>query len=207
MMFEPHDDNLGDGGLQPHEPAPAREIDVLIGRFVDGEASTEDIDRFTGLVGPRDVEALRSLLEHKREHAMLRQIVDQEVSRAEFVDLPQAQPSRHRFPAAIVRQSASYLGWAAALALALVLAFGEGPAVPARVINQDKIEPHVVGERELGIRLHPMLTHTEKLPDGRFLLTIIERRARQIYLDQFDDEWIELEWSPTPVESPPPHDL
>jgi len=206
MMIEPHDDNIDHGRSQPHEPAS--EIDLLISRFVDGEAGAEDVDRFTGLVGPRDEGALRSLLERKRDHAMLRQLVEAEVSRAALIDLPVAMPARLRIPAVIVRQSVSYLGWAAALALALVVAFSDRPAAPARVINQDKMEPHIVGDRELGIRLHPMLMHTEKLPDGRFLLTIIDRRARQIYLDRFDDEWIEMEPTVPPIKDPPPaHDL
>jgi len=206
LMAEPRDNNLD--YERSHADEPASEVDVLIGRFVDGEARAADIDRFAVIVGARDESSLRSLLERKREHALLRGAIDADLSRADNVDLPEGIEWGGRSIASAAREAAKYIGWAAALALALVLAFGERrEAPPVQVIDRERMEPHIVGERELGVRLNPMLTQTEKLPDGRYLLTIIERRARQIYLDHLEEEWIRQEEAPTQLDpSPPPPD-
>lgn len=196
MMTEPSGDNLGSDGQEP-----VQELEVLIGRFVDGEATNDDVDRLTGLVGPRDEFALRALLQHKRDQSMLRRAVEDELSQANCIELPLSRSTGMAFPA-LARRSLGYLGWAAAIFLALFVGLSEfGEPATARVIRQDQIEQHLVGERELSLRLEPMLKHTEELPDGRFLITIIERRARQLYLDQLDDAWIE-EADPTEFDGP-----
>jgi hypothetical protein len=185
---------------EPTDDDRASEVELLVGRFVDGEARHVDVERYTAIVGPRDEAALRMLLESKREHALLRDQIGVDLSRVDGIELPAGGSARLAF---ISRGGMAYLGWAAAIVLTVFIFFVDDKSAPAaRVIDQEKAAPHIVGERDLGT-LPPMLRSTRKLPDGRFQLDIVERRLRQIILDHFDDEWVTDDIEPRPRELPP----
>lgn len=190
---EPFDDG--------HTQVP--QIDVLIGRIIDGEASASDIDQVAERIAA-EPEHFRALAERQGDHARLTAMVSAEIDRSAGVVLP-VDPHRARgtLLMSVWRQTPSLLGWAAAIVLALIIGFGDSsaPTHTVRYLNQQMIQPHVLEQRLLPNALDPILLNTRRLPDGRWRLTWMERNLKVIIVDEFREEWIREEPADQPAES------
>lgn len=103
-------DNLLDERFEP-----TRE-DVLIGRVVDGEASTADWEALDALAAT-DPGIWERLGRAQRIHARLERDVEDSIAIAELIDLPR----EHIAAASLSFRFRQYAGWAAAAALGVAL--------------------------------------------------------------------------------------
>ncbi|MBL8747231.1 MAG: hypothetical protein JNK58_12860 [Phycisphaerae bacterium] len=169
---------------------PTRE-DVLIGRVVDGEASTSDWDSLERIAGA-DASVWERLGRAQRTHARLEREVEDAIALAELIDLPsEGSIASHGFNARL-RQ---WGGWAAAAVLGVAwlsisgITGSVGPGgniagVTARELSPDELlsqymnkgqaQGRVMGEME------PMLVDARDLGANKgkeliFVRPIIER--------------------------------
>lgn len=97
--------------IESHDPD---RIDILIGRVVDSEASAADWHELEQLADA-DPQLWGRLARAQRAHARLTDTVEDELTIAELVDLPDPEPIRLPFVERVQRWS----GWALAAALCL----------------------------------------------------------------------------------------
>ncbi len=105
---------------------PTRE-DILIGRVTDGEASPMDWGELEQLAGT-DPQLWARLAQAQRAHARFARVVDEQVSIAELVELPEAPI----YQLSIWQRTARFGGWAAAAALAIAWGIN-APAGPGEI--------------------------------------------------------------------------
>lgn len=167
------------------------QIDVIIGRIVDGEASRADLDRFAGAAST-DINAARRLAEQQRESALLQAAVSRGIDAACRVELPAGEtpPRRAWLGASWIREAAPYVGWAAAIVLAIVIGFSETEPPAARVISEESLQPHLLGRETLDTELDPIILQTRQLEDGRYEIFLLRRGVERVILDEFDPDWI-----------------
>lgn len=160
---------------------PTRE-DILIGRVTDGEASPHDWSELEQ-IAKDDAHVWVRLATAQRAHARVARVVDEQVSIAELVELPEAPVH----PISVWQRAARLGGWAAAAALAI--AWGvQGPSEQAGLIprlhvvpptseqayadyvNAGLAEGRVVGE------LTPQVLEAQPIEGGEGYETLIVRR-------------------------------
>ncbi len=98
------------------DPFEPRREDVLIGRVIDGEASSSDWDALD-LLARVDPAIWERLGRAQRAHARLEREVDDAIALAELIDLPVSQVAAASLSLRLQR----YSGWAVAAALGLAL--------------------------------------------------------------------------------------
>ncbi len=99
-----------------HDPFEPQREDVLIGRVIDGEASSADWESLD-LIARSDQAIWERLGRAQRAHARLEREVDDAISLAELIDLPASQVASTSLSLRLQR----YSGWAVAAALGLAL--------------------------------------------------------------------------------------
>jgi hypothetical protein len=192
MVTEPHDHEEGTGGGR-------LEAEVLVGRLVDGEASPEELGRFTDLADA-DASMWKTLALRQIDMRLLADRVAVQTAAAERVELhPRPKRRAHR---ALLMMS----GWAAVLALGAwwslhdaAAARRAGPSLPVTAPQEAAPEltprehlreylrsPHVLGELDV------ILMETTDLGDGvyeyRFLRRIEEAVVSRTPLPELLDE-------------------
>ncbi|MDX2115128.1 MAG: hypothetical protein SFZ24_05830 [Planctomycetota bacterium] len=180
--------------LHPPAPEPTRE-DVLIGRVVDGEATSADWAALEHLAS-RDPLVWERLGRAQRTHARLEREVEDAIAIAELIDLPSARAVAVDSFRLRLRQ---YGGWAAAAAVALAWVGAQTPlvshpaptstaalvpiAAPAQVAPDQLFDRYVLEGvaqgRVVGV-MPPVLVRTEPAADGNgkqviFLRQVLER--------------------------------
>ncbi len=109
-------DHTNDHNPRPSESYEPTREDVLIGRVVDSEASTQDWDELEHLAGT-DTGVWARLGRAQKAHAGLRSAVEDAIAVAELIDLPEA--TRPRMPLGL--RLTTYTGWVAAAALLMMI--------------------------------------------------------------------------------------
>jgi hypothetical protein len=202
MTDRPRDDGAsttsGDSG------PPITEVDRLISRFLDGEATEAELDRFATLAAS-DLAAWRALGDRLRDQSLLERAIAFDLARAQSVNLPTTMVADEVPIRRWMGRTTPYLGWAAALALSAFAAFGSfDRAERVRTIRRDAVQPHIVEERP-GVALDPILLQVRSLEDGRWLVEWIDRRGHSVVLDEWDETWVrETLTSESANESPAP---
>lgn len=187
--YRPH------GPFPSEGPEPTRE-DVLIGRVVDGEASTSDWDALD-VLARADASVWERLGRAQRTHARLEREVEDAIAIAELIDAPSRRVAGGGSLVLRVRQ---YGGWAAAAAVALSWAAFQGPGVhgrsggnqaglgqiPIATLTPDQaleqyVSTGVAQGRVLG-EMQPMLVDARDLGEGKgkevwYVRPILERRT------------------------------
>jgi len=187
---------LGDSGPQ------VTEVDRLTSRFLDGEATDAELDRFATLAAT-DPAAWRALGERRRDQSLLERAVASDLARAQSVNLPATIVAETAPIQRWMSSTTPYLGWAAALALAAFAAFGSfDRADRVRTIRRDAVRSHIVEERP-GVALDPLLLQVRELEDGRWLVDWIDRRGHSVILDEWDEAWVRETLNSEPATDPP----
>ena len=202
-MNQPTNDNLRDDSAGPSE------IDVLIGRIVDGEASTTQRQRFESLAA-HDGSLWRRLALRHQDMAMLATHVEPTLNAAEKVELPLvigdspviaslADGSAKANDRAWWWLTAS--GWAAMLAIATVWGSSllisqrqmndgvNARSMDARAVNntpEQHLEQYMHAPYVLG-DMPPTLLQVEDLPDGRLAVSYLRRIVEVKYYDKAED--------------------
>lgn len=166
---------------------PPTEVETLVGRLQDREATMQERHRFEGLA-ERVPELWRTLAERLLDMDLLAGGVEEQVSAADRIEISLA-PARQRYAGLAVTLS----GWAALLLLGIVWVVAaargpagerdarrvEGPDTPAPLTAQEHLReylhsPHVLGE------MAPTLLDVEQLPDGS------ERRRILRHIEEYE---------------------
>jgi hypothetical protein len=103
-------------------PTPSEQLDLLISRIADGEASAQDWTAF-GALAERAPEAWKHLAQAQRDHQALSLAVGVALHAAERVELPSRDAAdvflRRARPQPVASRIRQYGGWAVAAAVAL----------------------------------------------------------------------------------------
>lgn len=178
-----------------HEARPIEDahldVEILIGRIVDGEAGDDDRQRFE-LLSARDPELWRRLAARQQDMLMLIERVEEETRSIDRIDVPAFAPQRFTRWSGL-RSAAVWSGWAAALALALFWGMGslidheplaatqpvmiEQSLSPAQHLDRYLTAPFVLGE------MQPTLMEVEQLPDGRYAASYLRRIVEVAFFD------------------------
>ncbi len=131
----------------PRTPSPDEQIDLLIGRIADGEASARDWEVF-GELGERNPGAWKLLAQAQRDHQALSLAVGVALHGADRVELPSREAAdaflrggHGRSPG--TTRFVQYGGWAVAAMIALaVLGVNGGQfTMPGKTVNQAGLIP------------------------------------------------------------------
>ncbi len=190
----------------PDDDDQALEIDTLISRLVDGEASAEDRERFERLA-EANPSLWRQLARAQLSMQLLEQHVDRELRKAEWVDLPFADDTEVAGPASHAggrwQWAIALSGWAALIALAIIWSIagqivGQNGAhhrtapdarpasESARSLSYDQHldqylrAPFVLGE------LPATLLEVERMSDGRYAVRILRRIEEIAFVEDPD---------------------
>jgi len=196
-----HNDSTLDDGRDE-----AANLDVLIGRIVDGEASVEERQRFEALAAT-DGALWRRLALRQQDMSMLAAHVEPTLNASEKIDLPLSAHAAsgiagsigpHRY-ANRTSWWAAAAGWAAMIALAatwslsahLNSATGRAAAPagapvalkqpPEKLLGDYLRSPFVLGE------MTPTMLTVDELPDGRLALSFLRRIVEVNYYDSAAD--------------------
>ena len=181
------------------------DVDRLIGRLVDGEASVADRERFDRLAALEPT-LWKRLAETQGTDTLLAGQVELELAGVDQIELP--QPHEAAGPAASDvaagpaasdvaagrTSSLAWSGWAAAIVLAAVWIVSSSIREPTRPLAENAISvgptlsaeehlqsymraPYVLGE------LDPMLLQADELSDGRIALRYLRRIEEVVFLD------------------------
>jgi hypothetical protein len=169
-------------------PDGPSEVEQLIGRIVDHEATEQDRARFQQLA---DVEPSlwRRLAQAQEAHAVLSQQVRHEIGGVERIELPA--------PDQVTRSTSSTLawaGWAAAIVVAAVWLVSATIGKPVEPIvkpdfsnvQQSIPEEHFVAYMRAPFvlsELNPRLLQADELSDGRIALRFLRRIEEVVFLD------------------------
>ncbi|RMH13611.1 MAG: hypothetical protein D6695_03540 [Planctomycetota bacterium] len=177
--------------------------EVLIGRVIDGEASSADWEQFR-MLAEREPEVWEQLRQTQQMHAQLCGQVACACAVAEEVDLP-VDHAQHEISHRL-RLAGSWGGWLAAAGVALAWAVGMpaggngltgslGPAIGPDYVQirspEDALRTYVDRGRDAGVVVglvpQPRVIETRTLPDGSgvevvLVREIVERRLiDQVY--------------------------
>lgn len=191
---------------------PTLELDVLIGRIVDGEASEDARRRFETLAAS-DAFLWRRLALRQQDMAMLAVHVEPTLNGAEAVELP-VTDGEHAITSPIMNGHAGQFtqaarwpwwmaatGWAAVLALAAVWgssiwsgharmqdAGPGGMQTDARLVNatpEEHLQKYMQAPYVMG-DMPPTLLQVDQLPDGRYAVSYLRRIVEVKYYDAAD---------------------
>jgi hypothetical protein len=159
---------------------------VLVGRIVDGEASSADYEAFEAMAGSTPP-LWRILVQQHRDAALLARRVEQETVAACAVDVPPDGAARRGWGVALV-------GWAALLVAALTLwvvlpgrvSFETPAIVPADLSPDDHFDRYVDAPFVLG-EMQPHVLQVEEMSDGRMAIRYLRRIEEVVFVDSADD--------------------
>ncbi len=200
--------------IESHDPD---RIDILIGRVVDSEASAADWHELEQ-IADADPQLWGQLARAQRAHARLTDAVEDELTIAELVDLPDPEPIRLPFAERVQRWS----GWALAAVLCLAwlltqrgtgsesqphlqAGFGAGNSQPIFVRNTTpddawsnyietaRLANHLVSE------LPPMLIEAHRLPSGAHQVFYVRRSLEQATLTDIAELRVSEDEQGTPL--------
>lgn len=167
------------------DDVPVIEAQLLLSRLVDGEVGPEDRARFEQLA-TAESELWRQLAEERESAALLQRAVEYDIDAALQVDLPDiARSSRmlaRRWP-----WIAAGLGWAAAIALAVVWFAEAGrpptddvlqpvdlPPVGTTIAHDEALKQYLEAPWVRG-QMQPHVLDSEPMPDGTTRYWILRR--------------------------------
>jgi len=165
------------------------ELDILIGRMIDGEVSEEDRSRFDFLAAS-EPDLWRRLALRQQDMRLLAGQVDRTIAGAVHTELPRRWllPGRLSWPIALA-------GWAAVVIIALSLALtalverGMNPPTMAQVpVAHDRLTPEEHYARYLHAPyvlgdMQPVVLEVERLTDGRVAVHFVRRIEEVAFLD------------------------
>ncbi len=180
----PDDDLMRDGGA---------DVEILIGRIIDGEGSAEDRQRFERQAGA-DPQLWRRLAMRHQDMAALAAKVGRVLDSGERIDLPGDSAIAFRAPWIV-----AIAGWAAVIALAIlwgittlngrefdasntgmIPAADPGDLTPDEHLKRYLRAPFVRGE------MPPTLLDVQDVPEGRKALRILRRIEEVVYIPAED---------------------
>ena len=163
---------------------PADEADVLIGRLIDGEASTTDRLRFDDLAAGRP-SLWRRLALRQEESVILTAAVAEATHAAARRELPR----RWLVPNG-VSWTLALSGWAAVIIVAVswgVVALSNGDVNPtvieARDISPEEHYRHYMSAPYVLGDMQPQVLEVEELSDGRVAVHFVRRIEEVAFLD------------------------
>jgi hypothetical protein len=180
------------------EPARDDEVDVLIGRLIDGEATTADRTRFDGLAA-REPRLWRDLALRHQDMPRLADAFELEAGAAAEAELPSTRSGRRR--AGGVRWGLAVSGWAALLLVGIgwiVTAVGRPPvSVPptgiptaepgAAALSADEhFDRYLAAQNVLG-EYEPLVLEVKEMTDGRVAVRYMRRIEEVAIVDSLED--------------------
>lgn len=188
-----------ESNVSPDAPAPT-ELDILIGRIIDGEAGAADRARFEELAGA-DPALWRQLAARQQDMLALTAALDDHLEPLNAIELPDQDGGALGGPRDRGRAARLWAvtGWAAVIALAATLAMTileseqanlqrEMAAQPAsrsaadRLRPEDHLKAYLRADYVLG-ELPPTLLEVQELPDGRQAALFLRRIHEVAFLD------------------------
>lgn len=215
-MNDRHETNPSDSHREAADAAEAPDLDVMITRIVDGEASLALRQRFEALASD-DASLWRRLALRQQDMTMLATHVEPMLNRAEKVDVPAAatngpvlalragtRPNGEVDGAAPSRFSwlMAASGWAALIALAMAWGSaalrgrGESDAASGNLHQADAATSILPPEAHLQQYMQapyvmgdmpPTLLQVDQLSDGRFAVSYLRRIVEVKYYDSATD--------------------